>query len=130
MRRDMDLIRELLLKLEALPMTTGSVVHMMPDDDEIRVDGFDAGAIEYHAKLLVEAGLIDSGTSRVMQGITFRSLTWAGHDFLDAIRDPEIWAKTKKGAAAAGGFTMDLLRDLATGFIKKQVEELTGVKIG
>ena len=50
--------------------------------------------------------------------------------FLGAIRDPEIWAKTKKGAAAAGGFTMELLRDLAKGFIKKQVEELTGVKIG
>lgn len=129
MRRDMDLIRELLLKLEAISMTPGSVVHMMPDDEEIRVDGVAPGAIEYHAKLLLEAGLIDSGTSRAMRGITFRSLTWAGHDFLDAIRDPEIWAKTKKGAAAAGGFTMDLLRDLAKGFIKRQVEELTGVKI-
>lgn len=129
MKRDMDLIRELLLKLEAIPMRQGDVFHIMPDDAEIRVEGFEPGAIEYNARLLVDAGLIDPGTSRAMEGITFRSLTWAGHDFLDAIRDPEIWAKTKKGAAAAGGFTMDLLRDLATGFIKKQVEELTGVKI-
>lgn len=130
MRRDMDLIRELLLKLEALPVRTGSVVHVVPDDEEIRIEGFDAEAIEYHARLLVEAGLINPGTSRTMQGITFKSLTWAGHDLLDSIRDPEIWAKTKKSATAAGGFTIDLLRDLAKGFLRKQIEELTGVKLG
>lgn len=129
MKRDMDLIRELLLKLEALKMRPGDVVHMMQDDDEIKIPGYEPDVIEYHATLIGSAGLIDSGTVRAMQGITFRALTWEGHDFLDAIRDPEIWAKTKKGAAAAGGFTVDLLRDLAKGFIRKQVEEFTGVKI-
>ena len=29
---------------------------------------------------------------------------------------------------AAGGFTVDLLKDLAKGLIKKQIEERTGVK--
>ena len=49
------------------------------------------------------------------------------HDFLDSVRDPETWAKTKKAAAGAGGFTVELLRDLAKGFVKKQIEEkLTG----
>jgi len=37
--------------------------------------------------------------------------------------------KTKKGAAAAGGFTFDLLKDLAKGFIKTKIEEHTGIKI-
>ncbi len=27
-------------------------------------------------------------------------------------------------------FTIDLLRDLAKGFLRKQIEELTGVKLG
>lgn len=129
MRRNMDLVRELLLIFEAIPMEQGDVIYMMPYDEKIRVEGFEPDAIVYHTGLLIEAGLIDPGSSRMMEGITFRSLTWAGHDFLDAIRDPEIWAKTKKGAIAAGGFTMDLLRDLAKGFIRKQVEELTGVRI-
>jgi hypothetical protein len=40
-----------------------------------------------------------------------------------------VWTKTKKGAVAAGGFTVDLLKDLAKGFIKKQIEERTGVKL-
>ena len=42
-------------------------------------------------------------------------LTPAGHDFLDSVRSPEVRKKTKIGAEAAGGFTMDLLKDLARG---------------
>jgi len=61
--------------------------------------------------------------------VLFDRLSWAGHDFVDSVRSPEVWAKTKKGAEAAGGFTVDLLKDLAKGFIKKQIEDLTGVKI-
>jgi len=49
--------------------------------------------------------------------------------FWTAFVDPEIWRKTKDGAAAAKGWTMDLLADLAKGFIKKQIEDRTGVKL-
>ena len=52
-----------------------------------------------------------------------------GHDFLDSIRDPDVWDKTKKGALAAGGFAMDLLKKLATGFVKKKIEDSTGIKL-
>jgi len=47
----------------------------------------------------------------------------------DSIRSPDVWAKTKAGAYAAGGFTVELLADLAKGFIKKQIEDRTGVKL-
>lgn len=85
--------------------------------------------IEYHLSLILEAGLIEHLEFQLMFCISFRRLSWQGHDFLDSVRDPKIWEKTKKGAEAAGGFTVDLLKDLAKGFIKKQVEEYTGVKI-
>jgi hypothetical protein len=39
------------------------------------------------------------------------------------------WAKTKNAAAGAGGFTIELLKDLAKGLVKKQIEVLTGVKL-
>lgn len=128
MKRDMDLIRELLLKLEALDLRPGAIMHFMPDDEAIQTPGYSPAEIEYHARLLTEAGLIEPGRG-AMQGFIFRALTWAGHDFADSIRDPEIWEKTKKGAMAAGGFTVDLLKDLAKGFIKKKLEDLTGVKL-
>jgi hypothetical protein len=127
MKRDMDLIRELLLKLEALPLGQGEIVYITPDAAEIAVRGYDVAQIDYHLSQIRQSGFVDG--PRPGTGIGFRCLTPAGHDFLDSVRDPETWTKTKKGAAAAGGFTLELLGDLAKGFIKKQIEEHTGVKL-
>ncbi|WP_186121166.1 DUF2513 domain-containing protein [Burkholderia gladioli] len=129
MKRDMDLIRELLLKLESLPMERGDVLIISADDQEVQVQGYDDNQIDYHLSLINEAGLIDSAGAGSMTGYGFRRLSWAGHDFLDSIRSPDVWAKTKEGALAAGGFTIELLGDLAKGFIKKQIEDRTGVKL-
>jgi hypothetical protein len=129
MQRNMDLIRELLLKLEALPMRLGDALIIPPDAEEIAVPGYDLNQIDYHLTQIRKAGFIDEGGLRPMLGIGFCCLTPAGHDFLDSVRDPETWAKTKKVAAGAGGFTIDLLRDLAKGFVKKQIEKKTGIKL-
>lgn len=129
MKRDMDLIRELLLKLEALPKSSTAVMTIEPHEEEVSVPGYEPDQIAYHLDLIDEAGLIDNANVRPMYGIGFRKLTWAGHDLLDSVRNPETWAKTKRGAAAAGGFTVDILKDLAKGLIKKQIEEYTGVKL-
>ena len=129
MRRDMDLIRELMLKLEAMDCDPNSVYLYKPGDEDLAVDGFTDEEVSYHLALITEAGLIEHRGSRVMSGFMFSRLSWSGHDFVDSVRSPEVWAKTKKGVEAAGGFTVDLLKDLAKGFIKKHVEEYTGVKI-
>ncbi len=97
MKRDMDLIRELLLKLEALPMRMGGIVVIPPDTDEIQIDSYTVEQIDYHLSLIREAGLVEAGGARPAVGIGFRRLSWAGHDFLDSIRSPEVWAKTKAG---------------------------------
>lgn len=129
MRRDMDLIRELMLKLEELPFSLGSVHTLTPGEEVMIFDGYSSDEIRYHLDLLIEAGfLVTAGGN--MDGDTYlERLSIAGHDFVDSVRSPEVWAKTKKGAEAAGGFTVDLLKDLAKGFLKKQVEDLTGVKL-
>jgi hypothetical protein len=41
MKRDMDLIRELLLRLEALPMKMGDVWTIPSDDAALAVPGYD-----------------------------------------------------------------------------------------
>jgi len=48
---------------------------------------------------------------------TYVRITNAGHDYLDSIRDPEVWRKTKQAAAKAGGFTLDVLSDVAKSII-------------
>lgn len=127
MKRDMGLMRLLLLKLEELDEDGQSIYHYTSDD--IQIDGYTWPQVNYHYELADEAGLVDMGGSGVMNGILFRRLTWSGHDFVDAVRDEDIWNKTKEGALAAGGFSFDLVKDLAKGFIRKKVETLTGVEL-
>src|SRR5260370_422722 len=118
MKRDMDLIRELLLKLESAPSEMGDVFGFSPEDKEVSVEGYTPAQIEYHLSLLREIRFIECPGSQPMPGITFSGLTWAGHDYIDAVRDPDIWRKTKQGAEAAGGFTTGNLRGRGPGGLK------------
>jgi Hypothetical protein (DUF2513) len=125
MKRDMDLIRELLLKLDDEHLD-GNVYSVKPDG--LGIEGRSYDELSYHLILLIDAGLLD-GERELSGQFTLRNITWKGHDFLDSVRDPKVWAKTKDGALAAGGFTVDLLVDLAKGLVKKQIEDRTGIKL-
>jgi Hypothetical protein (DUF2513) len=133
MKRDMDVIRELLLEIEAgktvfetLSSEDAAILRASPRKPMSQEE---ADKLRGHLDLMQQAGLIEIESSSVGRAISVKSLTWKGNDFLDSIRDPEIWRKTKDGAAAAKGWTMDLLADLAKGLIKKQIEDRTGVKL-
>ena len=128
MTRDMDLIRELLLLLEAYPLELGDTAMIGLDAFEAALPSYSAAQIDYNLSQIRDAGFIYDVDGPSL-GIGFRGLTWAGHDFLDSIRDPAIWGRAKEGAGAAGGFTVDLLKDLAKGLVKKQIEDYTGVKL-
>lgn len=120
----MDLIREVLLAVEA----HSKPYEMMQD---LKVPGFEDLSVNYHVELLNNAGLLIAHERQAIGLYEWYpiALTWTGHDFLDSVRDPEMWKKTKDGALQAGGWTFDLLKDLAKGLAKKKIEDLTGVKL-
>jgi len=129
MKRDMDLIRDLLLFFESKPEYDGISKYQLDSKDleELNFDDRTTEEIFYNINKLIEANFL-------IGQLTFNNpivsgLTWKGHDFLDSIRDPEIWKKTKEGAKRAGGFSVELLKDLAIGLLKKQIEEYTDIKI-
>ena len=128
MTRDMDLIRQILLDLEALDQRPGGVSHLIGENFDI--EGHDADAIEYHLDLIEEAGLIERIDTRPARGIAFRRLSWAGHDFLDATRDKTVWEKTKQTGKQAGGFSFDLAIGIAKEIIKQNAAKLLGGAIG
>lgn len=103
MKRDMDLVRTLLIKTEALPDTNGH---------SISAEGHGPAEICEHLKLAQEAGLIEA---RFLPGdpnecVALR-LTWAGHEFIDAARENRIWEKAKEMAMrTAEGVTMASLK--------------------
>ncbi|MBO6538240.1 MAG: DUF2513 domain-containing protein [Rhizobiaceae bacterium] len=124
MKRDMDLIRELLLAIERSDDGSGASIN-------VRVSGYSEAQVVDHLFQLHERGFIDGVDVSHMNGRAFLPIrvTSYGHDFLDSVRDPEIWRKTKDGAKAAGGFTVELLAELAKGFIKTQIKRQTGIEI-
>ncbi len=82
--------------------------------------------------MLFQAGLIECGpnVSLMMgEGWIFRQLTWQGHDFIDAVRDPEVWRRTKDGAPKVGGWTFGLIKDLGTAYVKHLVKERLGLDL-
>jgi hypothetical protein len=128
MKRDMELVRTILLKVEADPKFDGTM-HPVRSAD-LGMDAQSGAEIAYNSAQLVEAGFLTGNATRATEGLVMvGKLTWKGHEFVDSVRDPKIWTKTKDGALAAGGFTLDLLKDLAQGFLKKQIEERTGVTL-
>ncbi|MCJ2043501.1 DUF2513 domain-containing protein [Methylobacterium sp. J-078] len=132
MKRDMGLIRELLLKLEDLEKTSHEFATINSSEPELQVDGFQSDQIDYHVSLLYEAGLITSGTDTdlMMDGTwIFRRLTWAGHDFLDTVRDPEVWKRTKSGASKLGGLAFEGIKNMATAYAKHVAKERLGLDL-
>lgn len=53
-------------------------------------------------------------------------LTMSEYEYLDTIRDPEIWRQTKEGADKVSSRSIETLSQLARGFIRTQVKKLTG----
>lgn len=128
MKRDMALLRLLLLKLEEIDRD-GQKIYSL-SSEELKFDGYTWAQVAYHYNLAVEAGLVNKGGAGSFgSDVMFRKLTWSGHDFVDAVRDEEIWRKTREGALAAGGFSIELVKDLAKGLIRKNIEKITGVQL-
>ena len=96
MKRDMELIRKILVAVEDHPEPDGSV--------PLRFDGYSDQEVSYHVKLLSDQGLIEATDCRSLQDFSLkaRSLTWGGHDFVEAIRDDTRWNKVKKWVLDAG----------------------------
>lgn len=132
MRRDPELIRQLMLKLESLNKSATAIV-MVGYRENLSIDGYTDDQVYYHVEQILMNGWLDMAGGRGMNPsghFSFRALTPAGHDFVDSVRDDAIWQLTKQGANAAGGYTLEMLAALGKGFLRKQVEKLTDISLG
>ncbi len=91
MKRDMDLVRTILLALADSdePLLSTDLV----------TDEYSRDVIGYHFLILDEAGLImanvkPAGDDPYYFAVASR-LTWEGNDFLDAVRDESIWKRVR-----------------------------------
>ncbi len=96
MKRDIDLIKELLILIEKSANELSTQI--------IELDGFTENEIFYNVGLLISAGLVSGKetSTKDSRSYHFLSLTWEGHDFLDAIRTNVGWKAIKKEVKKQG----------------------------
>lgn len=134
MKRDYDLIRDLLFQVERSSKNAidQSPWHVFKSDKESNE------VINYHVRLMKEQGLFFKRTvtlkskdsaGRPVAKFLPDALSSKGQDFLDEIRNPEVWKKTKGVAEDVGSFGFELVKNLAEGFVKTEVKKRTGIDL-
>ena len=121
LKRDWELCRTILRLTEELP----------EDEDHIYIfgsselEGFTRILIGYHVHLLQEAGLVETFDARTMNdpwNLYPRYLTMAGHDFLEATRNDNVWNKTLAVVKSkGGGMTLEILKDIALTYLRSDL---------
>jgi hypothetical protein len=112
MKRDLDLIRLLLLELEG--------------EEEVDLSEYTEEQQGYHKYLIVDADLAEgadmSSPSDLHPSALLHWLNWAGHDFLDAARSEPIWKSVKQKLAKVGGSAaFEVVKALLIAVAKEQV---------
>jgi len=106
MKRDLDLVRSILISMEA---SEHGISGVCPS-----VEGFSEEQIGYHVYIMGQAGLITAAETTCMSdpspSAIPMSITWAGHDFLDSVKDETLWKKAKTMVLKpAAGVAFDVL---------------------
>ena len=122
MKRDMDLVRLILLEIEDKYRSTAIY--------NLAIEGYDTATIAYHCKILYEAGLISNYKAQYadneIYGFGVGSLTWDGNDFLEKIRDDTQWKKVKDTIAQKGlPMVIETIKSVTNTFISAAVEGIT-----
>ena len=120
MKRDMDLIRKMVLYLEDQP--TG----FAPDD--LSFEGYTESQIGYHAYLLVDAGLAVGFdvTYTGADGPRYRlsHLSAAGHDFAENARNQYVWDEVIRDMKDKGviSTSLDIMKRLLDKAVRKRLD--------
>ena len=109
MKRDMDLIRKILMKIEA---SDGGNI-------ELNIPDYSQDQVYLHVELMKEYGLVealvvrgDDGPQPEILACKVYRMTWEGHDFLNAAREDSIWNQAKEQCLKATGLlSIELLKD-------------------
>ena len=116
MKRDMDLVRDVLLLIESSE-SYGFYWH----ESEFAPLNRDFLIVNYHIKIMVDGGLLECEKARYADQWDKLYITAKGHEFLDCIRNDDIWREVKERIAVVGGAPSDIIMLLANKLIRKVV---------
>lgn len=117
MKRDLDLVRQVLLQIEALPAGPPAQYRMSEIDDPVLLA---------HFELVIAAGLVNGKIAR-SQGvrgdvISISGLTWEGHEWIEMVRSETMWDETKSTLLENGGvLTFELTKAVASKLLRARL---------
>ncbi len=117
MKRDLDLVRQLMLQIEALPAAPPVQYRMSEIEDPVLLA---------HLEMLIEAGLVNGRISR-SQGargdvISVSGLTWRGHEWIEMVRSQSLWNDVKTTVLDGGGvLTFELTKAVAAKILRARL---------
>jgi hypothetical protein len=116
MRRDMTLVRDILLEVEARSDGSSWV--------DLSIDGRSPEEIAYHVKIMSQAGLVEAiDVSAGDFDWRASSLTWEGHEFLDAARNNTVWRKALQLVRDKGSaIPFEVLKPLLLQWVRSSLE--------
>ena len=113
MKRDMDLVREILLEVESWSNAFKW--------RKVVISERDPAEVGWHVGIMTDAGLLIGNRSGMEDGRVCR-LTWEAHEFLDNARDPQRWEAAKKTVSEkAGAVSFDVFKALLIQLARKAV---------
>ena len=126
MKLNYDCVRSVLLTVEKSktideelninPVTVETIFEQLPK--------YEDSEILYTIEKLKEAGYINAAlhfaAGHFIDG-TVSSITYSGHEYLDNIREPEVWRKVKTMLKNAGAITLPLITQAAQLLIGSQL---------
>ncbi|MDD2627948.1 MAG: DUF2513 domain-containing protein [Clostridia bacterium] len=115
MKRNMDLIRELLFYIEENYDGNLLIIDSL--------ENYSNSELLYHFELMIQANLVTGKTTKYISGegiIECKGLSWAGQDFLANIKNENVWTDVKKTAKEKGlDLTISIISSIASESIKK-----------
>lgn len=126
MKLNYDCVRSVLLTVEKSktideelnlnPLAVETIFEQLPK--------YEDSEILYTIEKLKEAGYINAAlhfaAGHFIDGAV-SSITYSGHEYLDNIREPEVWRKVKAMLKNAGATTLPLISQAAKMFIGSQL---------
>jgi Hypothetical protein (DUF2513) len=131
MKRDLNLVREILLRLEPLSANPDQPVPLDIGKPPLDIPDYTDEQIVYHIRIMEDGGLVSYSSGITMPGLgpqgpgdvrfrlpRFNGLRWQGHEFLDDVRDPKTWEATQKKFSKVGDVSLQVALEIARAYLR------------
>ena len=121
MKRDMELVRDILLIVNEDPKYDGVYFNYFQTAKEFGIENHSTEEVAYHVRLLIDAGVLNGRIEESFLIPSIKGLTWSGQEFIDNIKNRDIWERTKKRIVGFSSVALSVIAEIAESEIKHKL---------